>query len=126
MSKVYVVYEFYDNGESYEYNYTETKVLKIFDSKEKALTFINDYIPNGIMTKEQAIKLAEPSWSAMPENEKVFYANTEDYMWDDLTFIKGIDYLKDTTDGSKYIFVRKGNWGENPEYHIYFKEWEVE
>lgn len=126
MNKVYVVYEFYNNCEDYEENYTELKVIKVFDSKEKALAFIKDYIPEGIMTKEQAIKSAESSWSVMPEDEKEYYADAEDYMWDDLTFVKGIDYPEDATDGSKYIFVRKGNWGENPEYHIYFKEWEVE
>lgn len=127
MSKVYVVYEFYNNCEAYEDNFTETKTLKVFDSKEKALEFIKNYIPDGVIpTKEEAMKVAYDAWEKLNDVEKEYYENSVDYMYEHCTFVKGIDYPEETTDGSKYVFVRNGNLFEDPEYHVYFKEWEVE
>ncbi|MBP3826252.1 MAG: hypothetical protein ILA11_11045 [Butyrivibrio sp.] len=124
MSKVYVVYVFYNNCESYEDNFTETRTLKVFDSKEKALTFIKEYVPDKFITEEEAKELAAKEWPAHEAME--FCCNADEYMWDNYNFIKGIEYPENSTDGSKWIYAHMGIFNEDPEFHIYFKEWEVE
>lgn len=124
MNKVYVVYEFYNNCESYEDNFTKTETLKVFDSEEKALTFIKEYVPDKFITEEEAKKLAAKEWPT--DDPQEICCDADEYMWDNYNFIKGIEYPENSTDGSKWIYAHMGNFNEDPEFHIYFKEWEVE
>lgn len=125
MSKVYVVYEFYNNGESYEDNYTETKVLKVFDSKVKALTFIEYYCPESYMTEQEANTSAKEKWEEVKKDPSLeaYYENYRGYMHETYRYIRSVEYKRD---GSKTFLCYCGPYCTEPSFRIYFEEWEVE
>lgn len=125
MGKVYVVYEFYNNGESYEDNYTETRTLKVFDSKLKALNFIDKYCPENYMTKQEAETHSNQKWEEVKTDRehKEYYDNAKNYMFEIYRYIKSVE---NKPDGSKIILCHNGPCCTEPIFRIYFEAWEVE
>lgn len=125
MSKVYVVYQFYNNGESYEDNYIETKVLKVFDSKLKALNFIDNYCPEGYMTKQEATIQSKEKWEEVKKypSAEDYYENARGYMNEAYRYIKDVE---NKPDGSKTLLCHDGPYCAEPSFRIYLEAWEVE
>ena len=99
--KVYLVNEHWNNGEPYEDNLDCDVIIKVFDTKEKAINFIKTYIPEDVVeiVDEDALKAeAKKWWDEFSEDDKTYYSCFDEMveeMRNDFRYIKYSEYRDD-------------------------------
>ena len=114
--KVYIVWVDYDNGESYEDREYYSDIIKIFKSREEALSFIAE------LTSDELLSLIYVGPYQFPDCYESFIEKQYDFDRDEYDYWKDAECIFFRRVDDKHSFI----WGSAESWAISIREMEVE